>query len=653
MAAGSDKQVVLDLLLRDQTGKGSDSASDNLNDVADAADKASKSTDKLGKTMDANERRFANMDHNIARVKQNLVFLHASMGDVATEAERIDIGKAIRKAEGELGRLVKSRKALTDILPDPEPAARSFARKMGDGITDGLAGISGKLGQSAGPTVGAAIGIAAAPVLTATLGSALAAGAGAGVIGVGIAAAVAGDRKIQEAGQSAGARFMQGLQVAAGRALGGRTLGILADLEDAGQRVTAKLGTAFSKLGPYVRPFVKDITAAGEAVAGSLITAAGNSGPALQGLGQSVRIVGKGVADFIKIVSDGGPEAANNLRLLAGVTADVLRQTGLVIRAFNELSGNAWVTGPWMQLLSKHYKDAAEKQKQVADSAPDAAAGMENMAQVAQEMAPPLRTAADALKDIVSANQDLFESSGDVEEAMDKVTESIKENGQTISIHTVKGRANRDALSDLATQMNRNYQATLKVNGEGPKTDAVAKSNTANFVKLATQMTGSRQKAIELANKLLAIPDVRRKVVIDGLSAAKTVARRIKETLAAIKDEHVNVIYNSGKSSSELRAAFNKNAYAREYGGPVKKGHAYIVGERRPEVFVPDRDGRVVPSLERYARMGGQASTAGAAAWRPSGGGTIRIITAGGGEGKLAELINYLFRNGMIAAVPG
>ncbi len=38
----------------------------------------------------------------------------------------------------------------------------------------------------------------------------------------------------------------------------------------------------------------------------------------------------------------------------------------------------------------------------------------------------------------------------------------------------------------------------------------------------------------------------------------------------------------------------------REFGGPVRAGHPYIVGERRPEVFVPKQDGHIEPQVPRY-----------------------------------------------------
>lgn len=54
--------------------------------------------------------------------------------------------------------------------------------------------------------------------------------------------------------------------------------------------------------------------------------------------------------------------------------------------------------------------------------------------------------------------------------------------------------------------------------------------------------------------------------------------------------------------------AFISSVTAREYGGPVNRGQAYIVGERRPEVFVPDRDGYIVPSLDAYAAGSARAN---------------------------------------------
>ena len=47
----------------------------------------------------------------------------------------------------------------------------------------------------------------------------------------------------------------------------------------------------------------------------------------------------------------------------------------------------------------------------------------------------------------------------------------------------------------------------------------------------------------------------------------------------------------------------------RESGGPVMAGQPYIVGEKRPELFVPNVSGRIVPRIPNVAAGGGSAMT--------------------------------------------
>jgi hypothetical protein len=55
--------------------------------------------------------------------------------------------------------------------------------------------------------------------------------------------------------------------------------------------------------------------------------------------------------------------------------------------------------------------------------------------------------------------------------------------------------------------------------------------------------------------------------------------------------------------------AINKRAG----GGPVTAGVPYIVGERRPELFVPDQNGTIIPQVPAPAAKGG-ASVSGSGA---------------------------------------
>jgi len=48
----------------------------------------------------------------------------------------------------------------------------------------------------------------------------------------------------------------------------------------------------------------------------------------------------------------------------------------------------------------------------------------------------------------------------------------------------------------------------------------------------------------------------------------------------------------------------------REFGGPVSKGRAYIVGERRPELFVPNTNGVIIPQLPSMDYSGASVNSA-------------------------------------------
>lgn len=272
---------------------------------------------------------------------------------LADESATVEVKIQTERALGQLGQF---RRQLGKVGDDAGPdAAAGFAAKFSGRLGPLLTSlpISGPMGAAL-----AAAGAAGAPVFISAFASGLSAGAGLGVLGVGLGA-LAKDPAIKLRGAEVGKNFMEGLQKEAKQALGGPVLRAFDQLDAAGKRVTARLGEAFDALAPHVEPFTAKVIGAGEAVAGSLAGAAEKSGPALDGLGDSVTLLGDAASFFITKVSDGGPEAADNLRLLAGVTGDLVKQTGFMLNLANKLASNAWLTGPLLPALKKHYKDAA------------------------------------------------------------------------------------------------------------------------------------------------------------------------------------------------------------------------------------------------------------------------------------------------------
>jgi hypothetical protein len=70
-----------------------------------------------------------------------------------------------------------------------------------------------------------------------------------------------------------------------------------------------------------------------------------------------------------------------------------------------------------------------------------------------------------------------------------------------------------------------------------------------------------------------------------------------------------------GKSSSASASGAGQSAKTfgntpgRQFGGSVTKGSAYIVGEKRPELFVPNTNGMIIPEVPKAspAPYGGNA----------------------------------------------
>jgi hypothetical protein len=65
---------------------------------------------------------------------------------------------------------------------------------------------------------------------------------------------------------------------------------------------------------------------------------------------------------------------------------------------------------------------------------------------------------------------------------------------------------------------------------------------------------------------------------------------------------------NAGGGGSVSAGSGSTFTNRREFGGPVSKGRAYIVGEKRPELFVPNTNGIIVPQLPSMDYSGASMS---------------------------------------------
>jgi hypothetical protein len=74
----------------------------------------------------------------------------------------------------------------------------------------------------------------------------------------------------------------------------------------------------------------------------------------------------------------------------------------------------------------------------------------------------------------------------------------------------------------------------------------------------------------------------------------------------------VSAAFGKAKSGGGTPSAGSGSTFTnrREFGGPVSKGRAYIVGEKRPELFVPNTNGVIVPQVPSMDYSGASVSSA-------------------------------------------
>lgn len=86
--------------------------------------------------------------------------------------------------------------------------------------------------------------------------------------------------------------------------------------------------------------------------------------------------------------------------------------------------------------------------------------------------------------------------------AIDGVAVSVKENGKTVDAGTEKGRANRDALRDVAEAGLAVAGSMAEVDGNTKRADGQVKKTRERFLDLAESLTGSKKEARALAREM-------------------------------------------------------------------------------------------------------------------------------------------------------
>ena len=179
------------------------------------------------------------------------------------------------------------------------------------------------------------------------------------------------------------------------------------------------------------------------------------------------------------------------------------------------------------------------------------------------------------------------------EEALDRMTQSLIENGRNFDINTEAGRENiraRDGgIKAIAQEID-----VLRANAEAGYLDIESKKALlAHLDELAASgYPGARAEANRLRREVEAIEPVYTAEVRLNIDKALAQVRLAGRAFALLGGVNITAYL-------ENIVRENQGIEARAGGGRVLSNTAYLVGEKGPELFVPDSSGYVLPNVPR------------------------------------------------------
>jgi hypothetical protein len=283
-------------------------------------------------------------------------------------------------------------------------------------------------------------------------------------------------------------------------------------------------------------------------------------------------------------------------------------------------------------------KGAAEATNTMSAAQQVGAQAEEAMRQAISETTPQIDEEADAIKrlhdELAGLNDvhiDAQQAAIDFQAALDDASTSVKDNGKTLDINTDKGRANKEALLNIAKAAKTQADAILDETGSERKFRASLSESRSALIQTAIKMGMSETAARKLANKILGIPKAHRtNITIGGVGAAKGQVMSYTEMINGIP-RHV--------TTTIVAQTYRMGGPKLEHGGlvPGFQHGGRVVGEPGPdkvridatagEFVVNARDtARTLPLLEAINR--GRVVTGGSD-------GAVHGVMARGWDGRI------------------
>lgn len=561
---------------------------DGKETVSPAAKKAGAALENLGDKAEEAARDADKLDGEIEDLSRSLVGLAAAYAAAGSAEERADLGKSIRKLQSQTRQLSGVRKLL---------------RGAGeDGATEFSIGFVGRVGPllaraPLSPPIAGAIAVGA-PIIASAVAAAVTAGVGLAAVGGGLAIAFR-DPSVKAAGKELGDEIGQTLTRAA-QPFVPATLRAIDIVRKEFRTMEPELDRIFGASAPWVPRLAEAGAKGGHEFARGFADAVENADPAIRVLEYHIPRAAGTAGNALSTLSK---NAEYNSNVLSAALTSVEFSVEHLANSINLLSEVSKVSlvGALIDATSG-FRGTEKVLKDIPASTSTASSEFARLGTTVTVAATAARTYADASRMVADQNLSAAEATLRYKDAVNAAKDSVDK----------KRKVSQDedrALINLARSSNTLIES---LDHQGASAGALSAKHGQlrnDFIKAAVAAGYSEQKAATLADQYLAMPrNVNTTITAETEQAARNL-RMVRDLIAAIKSKRVVIttVNNTVVTRSEGRnVGIGDGVGGREYGGPVRKGHAYVVGEKRPEVFVPDRDGTVIPSIDKYNQMTGR-----------------------------------------------
>lgn len=579
------------------------------------------------------------LDHDIKSAKDSLQVLAREFAKAATASERLALSKQMKRESSNLSTLTKAR----NLLPKPEELVKEGA-EAGGFLSRGIGkAIAENPYMTAG--ISAAV-IAGAPFIGAVIAGAVVGAAGAGGIVGGIAIAK-NDARVKSAWTDFAGNAKSVLQNAAAPFVPAVVKAV--DLAgDEFDKLTPTIRSVFTDSARYLEPLTRGVMGFIDRMAPGFAKAVAAASPIFTMLQNKLPEIGEEIGNLFDSLSDNANGGAQALGTVINVLDSSLGALTFSINAlaegwdfldrigglnFLKLIGVVDQVPPSMnaaQVAAKGFNEQTKATEAAAKAATDKIDGLIK-----------------AMDEFADTNISVYDAETNARSAIDEATKSLKKNGETHSLASSKGRANRDTIVSLANSFNTVTTANDKANTSAKQASSTYDRQRASFIRAAEAAHYTSAQANDLADKMLKLP----KNKIINISSNAAAAKHNIDTVAAAlnripRNVRIAMSVTGNKSVSASAAALRKQE-ARAGGGPVQRDQPYLVGEEGPELIVPQTDGTVLTASMTRGVMGGiqpGGRTVGSASPSMGAGARQRVELTVNGPRAVAELIRYLVR---------